>query len=188
MALAGWKSCTVLLCNIIPCLCKLRWPVRASAVKKKLVWIVIQLLAVYWHHARAYSPWPTKGRAHPPIRTRCSYWFEVFFMVWDGLLAPAHISHLAESSYLIGGGKNARWDITEVDTETAVRTERVLVPHVNEMPEWQQYFHCQLLLLLTIKKNEGFSGRKEQGQFKKKWISVPKGTECMEKKTEIQKN
>lgn len=45
----------VLLCNIMPCLGKLRWPLQASAVKKKLVWIVIKLLAVFWHHARAYS-------------------------------------------------------------------------------------------------------------------------------------
>lgn len=54
-------------------------------------------------------------------------------MVWDVfLLAPPPFSHLAESSYLIGG-KNERWDITGVDTETLVRTENPsgLVPHIN---------------------------------------------------------
>lgn len=47
---------------------------------------------------------------------------QVFVMPWDGLLAPTHISHLSESSYLIWG-KLEWWDITGVNTEMLVRME-----------------------------------------------------------------
>ncbi len=179
----GWKSCTVLLCNNMQFLRKLGLPLWAPMLKKELAWILIKLLAFFWHYVRAYSQLLdmhiltyTRMLTHTAvIDLKSSSWPEM------GCWRP-HISDTWLKAATWYGEKWAvrhRWgryrDVGE--------DRMVLVPHINESQSGSNVFFVSYYCCWQKRRYSFGSGVKNKDNLRKKWVVIECNNRNQEKRS-----